>query len=78
MSLAFDCTSCVHNAMTRLQSFMDTNNIKDGDLAPKARISRVQMSRIRRGISHPSRKTAKLLEAATAIPASELIFGATA
>lgn len=64
--------------MTRLSDWMDAKGIKDEALAEKAKgaVSRTQISRIRRGLSGASKKTAHKLEKITGIPWHEFIGGA--
>jgi transcriptional regulator with XRE-family HTH domain len=61
--------------MNQLAIWMSANSETDKTLAPKVEISRVQVSRIRRGIQRPRRELALRLEAVTQIPASDFIFG---
>lgn len=62
--------------MTTLQQWMTRKSLTDADLAARIEgISRSQISRIRRGVSTPSRKTAEKLSEVTKIPAARFIFG---
>lgn len=55
---------------------MDAQGIKDAELAERiGSLSRSQISRIRRGKSRPPIATARLLEAATKIPAARFVMG---
>lgn len=60
--------------MTYLEAWMRLNRETDQSLAPKIGISRVHVSRLRRGVHRPSRELAMKLEAVTAIPAADFIF----
>lgn len=53
--------------MTKLQKWMDRNGKRDAHVARAIRLSRPQISRIRRGITGASRTTALRLEALTGI-----------
>jgi transcriptional regulator with XRE-family HTH domain len=53
--------------MRKLQQWMDRHKKKDEDVARAIRISRPQVSRIRRGITTASAITAHRLEALTGI-----------
>lgn len=53
--------------MSKLQSWMDSQGENDLSLAQKVGVSRVQMSRIRRGINGASKTTALELERVTGI-----------
>jgi hypothetical protein len=61
--------------MKSLQAWMDANDETDRSLAPKVKLSHAQVVRIRNGTSRPSREAALRIEAVTAIPAADLIFG---
>lgn len=60
--------------MDDLQAWMTANRETDASMAPKLSVSRVQVSRIRRGKCRPSPETALKLERITQIPASTFIF----
>lgn len=64
--------------MSDLQEWMSRAGETDATMSQKLGVSRVQVSRIRRGICKPSPTTAQKLEAITAIPAADFIFGAAA
>lgn len=64
--------------MTQLETWMTQNHETDESLAAKADVSRVQISRLRRGINRPRPALASRLEKITSIPAAEFIFGAAA
>lgn len=53
--------------MSKLQTWMNKNGQVDADVARSTRLSRPQISRIRRGIHTASEKTARRLEALTGI-----------
>lgn len=53
--------------MTQLQRWMDKHDKLDGDVARLVKRSRSQISRIRRGVTGASPKTAKRLDALTGI-----------
>lgn len=56
---------------------MDAHGLKDGDVAAKLKaVSRVTVSRIRRGINGTSKPTAHKLEKLTGIPWHQFIGGA--
>lgn len=61
--------------MSDLQSWMIKNAETDASLSEKIGISRVQVSRLRRGIHRPSIATARKLEKVTTIPAAEFVMG---
>jgi transcriptional regulator with XRE-family HTH domain len=61
--------------MSELQAWMEANGERDETLAPKVKVSRVHMSRLRRGKNRPSLETAKTLQELTGIPATQLMFG---
>lgn len=73
-----NCTLGVHYGMADLQQWMQDNERTDETLAQELGVSRVQVSRLRRRICKPSPATAQKLEAITAIPAAEFIFGEVA
>lgn len=52
---------------------MDLARETDETVASKVRVSRVQISRIRRGLSKPSPRLASELERVTGIPAWEFV-----
>ena len=54
---------------------MTANGESDRSFAPKVELSHAQVVRIRTGQSRPSPEAAKRIEAVTAIPAADLIFG---
>lgn len=54
--------------MHNLQEWMTENKESDETLAAKLAISRVQVSRIRRGINGASKATAQRIEALTGLP----------
>lgn len=64
--------------MTILAKWMKDKGETDQTLAPKLGISRVHVSRLRRDVHKPSPELALKLEAVTAIPAGEFIFGRAA
>jgi transcriptional regulator with XRE-family HTH domain len=53
--------------MSKLQTWMTRNEKHDADVARLVRISRPQVSRIRRGVHAASEKTARRLETLTGI-----------
>lgn len=59
--------------MNALASWMKASAETDETLAAKAGVSRVQISRIRRGLSRPSLRLAERLEPITGLPAWDLI-----
>lgn len=64
--------------MQELQDWMARAGESDETLSRKLGVSRVQVSRIRRGICRPSPSTAQKLEAVTDIPAADFIFSGAA
>lgn len=68
------CTVCTFTPMTALQRWMTENEKDDAAVAAAVgSISRSQVSRLRRGESRPSLKTAEALEALTGLPAWEFL-----
>lgn len=63
-----------------LQEWMDLKTMNDADLEREleGRVSRSQISRIRRGKCRPSIETAKVLEHLTKIPAATFVMGEAA
>jgi hypothetical protein len=63
--------------MTQLATWMAKNKLKDPDLAEKAKgkVSRSQISRIRRGKSGASPETARVLASLTGMPWHTFIGG---
>jgi transcriptional regulator with XRE-family HTH domain len=63
-----------------LAEWMEAEGLKDAGLAERlnGKLSRSQISRIRRRKSIPPIDTAKLLESVTGIPAAEILFGEAA
>lgn len=59
--------------MADLNSWMDDAGESDESLAPKLGVSRVQVSRIRRGVNKPSATVAARLEELTGIPAWDFL-----
>lgn len=64
--------------MNHLACWMKVNRETDQSLAPKVGISRVHVSRLRRGVHRPSPDLARKLETVTNIPAATFIFEAAA
>lgn len=60
--------------MSILATWMKANNETDQTLAPKIGVSRVHVSRLRRGVHKPKPKLAERLEEVTHIPAAKFIF----
>lgn len=62
-------------AMSVLKQWMKQRDLKDADVAARLEgVSRSQISRIRRGVSTPSPKTAEKLSKLTRIPPAKFIF----
>lgn len=62
-----------------LQEWMSREGLNDAALASRTgKISRSQISRIRRGISRPEPATARELERLTGIPAATFVMGEAA
>lgn len=59
--------------MADLASWMEARGETDATLATKVGVSRVQITRIRNGVSKPSPRVAMELERLTAIPAWEFL-----
>lgn len=59
-----------------LQAWMDKRTLKDADMVERlgGKLSRSQINRIRRCKSIPTLETARLLEAATKIPAAKFLL----
>lgn len=59
-----------------LQEWMDKRSLKDSDMAERlgGKLSRSQISRIRRLKSIPTLENARVLEAATKIPAAKFLL----
>lgn len=59
-----------------LQEWMDKRSLKDTDMAERlgGKLSRSQISRIRRLKSIPTLENARVLEAATKIPAAKFLL----
>ncbi len=64
--------------MADLNTWMDGAGESDESLAPKLGVSRVQVSRIRRGVNKPSTAVAARLEELTGIPAWDFLRPAPA
>lgn len=60
--------------MTILAQWMLANEETDHTLAPKVGVSRVHVSRLRRGVHKPKPRLAEKLEEVTSIPAAKFIF----
>lgn len=58
-----------------LKLWMEATGYTDARLSAEVGVSRVQISRIRRGICKASPETARRLEGVTKIPAPHFIFG---
>lgn len=59
-----------------LQAWMDKRSLKDADMVERlgGKLSRSQINRIRNCKSVPTLETARLLEAATKIPAAKFLL----
>lgn len=59
--------------MTKLSEWMTANEIDDAEMARRLDVSRVSISRIRRGLQRPSPRLAETMARVTGIPAWDFI-----